>query len=183
MAKSWILGWVRSNEEGVKRRHAIFMLEVRFQLAGSSWLLCDPPGASSPMSYLILCFSYWAVPSYHGWVTWPCLCSAPGRAGGRTGEVGGTGRLCLCCLWVPSDGASSRRARSSPCRACAKGTGRGAREKLVPFLPSSLQGNGGLSLRGPCPRATVPSAGLARSAHGARGLGFLSSKPPEPGCN
>lgn len=67
VARSWILGWVRSNGKGVKRKHAVFMLEVCFQLAGSSRSLGDPPGASTPVSYLVLCFSgtlgHWAVPS------------------------------------------------------------------------------------------------------------------------
>lgn len=36
VARSCILGWLRSNEEGVKRRHAVFTLEVHFQLAESS---------------------------------------------------------------------------------------------------------------------------------------------------
>lgn len=79
--------------------------------------------------------------------------------------------------------SSTSRCQSSPCQACMKGTGREAREQLLPFLTSSLQGNRGVFLRGLCPQATVPSTGLARSVHGARRLGFLSSKPPEPGCN
>lgn len=64
VARSWILGWLRSDEEQVKRAHAVFMLEVHFQLAVSSW---------SPGSHLALCFSDRVVPSCHRWVMWLCL--------------------------------------------------------------------------------------------------------------
>lgn len=73
LARSWISGWVRSSEEGMKRGDAVFMPGGVFGAGrGPSGLGVrraareDAAGTLSPVSYLVLCFAYWAVPLIEG---------------------------------------------------------------------------------------------------------------------
>lgn len=63
-------GWMRSSEEGMKTGDAVFMPGGVFAAGRglASLGVCTElrtrtrPGTSSPVSYLISCFSYWTVP-------------------------------------------------------------------------------------------------------------------------